>query len=41
MNGATTKRQENPTKSIRTIKNSDAPTLKHATIGLEVFVNAP
>ena len=39
--GATIERQKNSKKSNRNIKNRDAPTLKLATNGLEVFVNAP
>ena len=41
MKGATIERQKNPKKSNRNIKNRDAPTLKLATNGLEVFKNAP
>ena len=38
--GATIERQKNSKKSNRNIKNRDAPTLKLATNGIEVFVNA-
>ena len=41
MKGATIERQKKSKKSNRNIKNRDAPTLKRATNGLEVFVNAP
>ena len=41
MKGATIERQKNSKKSNRNIKNRDAPTLKLATNGLEVFVNEP
>ena len=41
MKGATIERQKNSKKSNRNIKNRDVPTLKLATNGLEVFVNAP
>ena len=41
MKGAKIERQKNSKKSNRNIKNRDAPTLKLATNGLEVFENAP
>ena len=41
MKGATIERQKNSKNSNRNIKNRDAPTLKLATNGLEVFVNPP
>ena len=41
MKGATIIRQKKPKKSNRNIKNRDAPDLKLATNGLEVFVNEP
>ena len=41
MKGTTIERQKNSKKSNMNIKNRDAPTLKLATNGLEVFVNEP
>ena len=41
MKGATIERRKKFKKSNRNIKNRDAPTLKLATNGLEVFVNSP
>ena len=39
--GSYCKKAKKIKNSIRNIKNSDTPTLKIATNGLEVFVNAP
>ena len=39
--GSYNRKAKNLKKSNRNIKNRDAPTLKLATNGLEVFVNAP
>ena len=38
--GSYDRKSKNFKKSNRNIKNRDAPTLKHSTNGLEVFVNA-
>ena len=39
--GSSDRKAKNSKKLNRNIKNSDAPTLKLATNGLDVFVNAP
>ena len=39
--GSYDRKAKNSKKSNRTINNRDAPTLKLATSGLEIFVNAP